>query len=97
MKIKNKDRLTEGKVLVNDKRGLIIKLMPNGDYDIVMNGWVAQRFRALNRQLAHKNGRKLSDEETLGIILDEIILEVENVFSMDFPSIKAERTFKKLD
>ena len=65
MKTKNKDCIK-------------VERRPDGNYNLIMTGQIAEKFVAANKNLEHLKGRKVSEAEAFGHILDEAISEFES-------------------
>ncbi len=73
MKKKNKSQTAQKKISVNDKDCVRVERRPDGNYDVIMTGQLAEKFMAANKNLENLKGRKVSGVDTFGHILDEAI------------------------
>ena len=77
MKTKNKSEPRKQKFSASDKNCMRVERRPDGNYNVTMTGQLAEKFMAANRVLENLKGRKVSEADTFGHILDEAISNFE--------------------
>ena len=77
MNQKIKVRSPRQKVTASDKNCVRVERSPDGNYNVVMTGQLAEKFMAANRNLDQLIGRNISDIDTFNNLIGDAVSNFE--------------------